>query len=231
MPVLSGQTITLTPEEIIASPDKRQIRPALLQSAEEAIALGQSLWQPSVLYEWFDVLSVEGEHVTLSSQQGVESMLHVGRKADLMAPARRAVVSAVTIGPALEQKVDELQAVGDNMTAYLLDSAGVVALGHTGESLRCLIEETAAEQGWGVSPSLSPGSLLGWSLRGQRELCALLPLEEIGLRLTEHSVLQPHKSATAIVGLGPEYDSPHIGSVCKYCSLQNTCWRKREEPT
>jgi hypothetical protein len=231
MPVLRGQSITLTPEEIIASPNKSRIRPAMLQSAKEAIALGQSLWQPSVLYDWFDVVSVDGQHVTLSSQQGADGVLHVGRKADLLAPAQRAVVSAVTLGPALEEKVDELQSAGDSMMAYLLDSAGVVALGHAGESLRCLIEETAVDLGWGVSPSLSPGSLVGWSLRGQRELCALLPLQEVGLRLTAHSILQPHKSATSLIGLGPGYDSPHVGSVCKYCALQDTCWRKREDST
>jgi hypothetical protein len=221
----------MAPEEIIASPDKSRIRPAMLQQAEEAIALGQSLWQPQVLYDWFDVISVNGEYVTLASQPGVENVLRVGRKADLLAPARRAVVSAVTLGPGLEAKVDELQSAGDSVLAYLLDSAGVVALGHAGESLRCLVEETASESGWGVSPALSPGSLVGWSLRGQRELCALLPLQEIGLRLTEHCVLEPHKSATGLVGLGPGYDSPRVGSVCKYCALQNTCWRKREEPS
>ena len=131
----------------------------------------------------------------------------------------------------LEKKVQELQDAGDTMAAYMLDSAGVVALGAVGEALRCLVEDTAAELGWGVSPSLSPGSLVGWSLRDQRALCSLLPLEEIGVHLTRYNVLEPHKSASGLVGLGPDYDSAHVGSVCKYCALQDTCWRRREDPS
>jgi hypothetical protein len=231
MPSLHEVPVALTARAVIPAPASRQISPAMLRDAEEAIALGQALWQPRAVYDWFDVLAVDGDCVTLSAADGTEALLHVGLKADLLAPARRALVSVVTIGPALEQKVHELQAAGDAMTAYLLDSAGVVALGAVGEALRCLVEEAAAGLGWGVSPSLSPGSLVGWSLRGQRELCALLPLEEIGVRLNRHYVLEPHKSASGLVALGPGYDAAQVGSVCKYCALQKTCWRRREDPS
>jgi hypothetical protein len=231
MPILRDIPIALEAEEIIASSDKGQLRPALLGPAEEAIALGHTLWQPACVYDWFDVRSVEGERATIAAQDGTETVLHIGPKADLVAPARRVVVGVITIGPALERKVRELYAAGEHLTSYMLDSAGVVALGAVGEALRCLVEEAADELGWGVSPSLSPGSLVGWPLRGQRELCGLLSLEQIGVRLTDHSVLEPHKSASALVGLGPEYPSARVGSVCKYCALQETCWRRREDPS
>jgi hypothetical protein len=230
MPILRDIPIALKAEDIIASPNKGQHRPALLMHAEEAINLGQILWQPACVYDWFEVRHVEWERVTLAGLNGTEVVLQIGPKADLIAPARRVVVGVVTIGPALEQKVRELQAAGESMMSYLLDSAGVVALGAAGEALRCLAEEAAGELGWGVSPSLSPGSLVGWSLRGQHELCGLLPLEQIGVRLTNHAVLEPHKSASGLVGLGPGYDSTRVGSICKYCALQKTCWRRREEP-
>jgi hypothetical protein len=229
MPILRDIPVTLTAEEIIAGPKKRRINPSLLRDAEEAIVVGQTLWQPQAIYDWIDVRGIEGERAILSSSDGAETVLHIGPKADLLAEAERVLVSVITIGPALEQQVNELQVGGDQMKAYLLDSAGVVALGAAGEALRCLVEDTARELGWGVSPSLSPGSLVGWSLRGQRELCSLLPLEEIGVHLNEHCVLEPHKSASGLVGLGPGYDVAHVGSVCKYCALQETCWRRRED--
>jgi hypothetical protein len=78
-----------------------------------------------------------------------------------------------------------------------------------------------------VSAALSPGSLVGWPLAGQRELCALLPLTDIGVRLNAHCVLEPHKSASVVIGLGPGYASHEVGSVCRYCSLADTCWRRR----
>ncbi len=231
MPILRDIPIAVTPEEIIAVPGKRQIHPALLQNAERAIALAQTLWQPRAVYDWFEVRAVNGGHVTLSSAEGLTTLLQVGPKADLLAPAQRVLVSVGTIGSALEQRVHELQANGEAMAGYLLDSAGVVALGAIGEALRCLVEEAAASLNWGVSPSLSPGSLLGWSLRGQRDLCSLVPLEAIGVRLNDHYVLEPHKSASGLIGLGPGYESARVGSVCKYCALQKTCWRRREDPS
>jgi hypothetical protein len=230
MPIIRDVSITLTAAQIIAAPKDRPVGAALLKEAEQAIALGQTLWQPQAVYDWFEVRAVEGEQVIVSSSSGAESTLQVGPKAELMAPARRALATVATIGPALEQKVHELQAAGESLASYLLDSAGVIALGAVGEHLRRLAEEAAAELGWGVSPSLSPGSLVGWSMRDQQALCSLLPLEQIGVHLNSHSVLEPHKSASGLVGLGPGYESTRVGSICKYCALQKTCWRRREDP-
>jgi hypothetical protein len=231
MPILRDIPISLTAEQIIVMPRGGPIRPALLQSAEEVLALGQTLWQPRVVYSWCQVQAVDGETVTVSAPEGAQVALQVGPKADLLLPAEQALVGVATIGPALERKVQELQAAGESVAAYLLDSAGVLALGVVGEALRCLAEETAAGLGWGVSPSLSPGSLVGWSLRGQRDLCTLLQLDEIGVRLNDYCVLEPHKSASGLIGLGPGYEEARVGSVCKYCALQKTCWRRREEPS
>ncbi|MFC2037977.1 hypothetical protein ACFLYD_08480 [Chloroflexota bacterium] len=233
MPVLKDIPVQLTAEEIIATQGQRRIRPSLLQNAEEAIVLGQSLWHPRAIYDWFEVHAVNREHVTLSSpgKANGETVLHLGPKAHLLGDAERVLVSVGTIGPELEQRVHDLQAARESLMAYMLDSAGVVALGAVGEAVRCLAEETASDQGWGVSPSLSPGSLVGWPLRGQRQLCELLPLDAIGIRLNDYHVLEPHKSASGLIGLGPGYDTIRVGSVCKYCALSQTCWRRREEPS
>jgi hypothetical protein len=231
MPILRDIPVALTAEEIIPNRQGRRIQPALLRDAEQAIALGQTLWQPVAIYDWFDVRALDGEQVTVAATNGsgTETVLHMGPKADLLAGARRVLAGVISIGSALEQRVQELQAAGEHLHAYMLDNAGVVALGTAGEAIRCVVEEAAAAHGWGVSPSLSPGSLVGWSLLGQRALCSLLSLEQIGVTLNEHCVLVPHKSASALIGLGPGYDSAHVGSVCKYCALQDTCWRRRED--
>jgi hypothetical protein len=233
MPILRDIPIALTAEEIIPSNGKRAVRPELLRDAQEAISLGQTLWQPLAFYDRFDVRAVEGQDVRIVApgQPNGEVILHVGPKANLLDNARQVLVSVVTIGPALEQKVQEIQAGGESLHSYLLDSAGVVALGAVGEAIRCIAEEMAETLKWGVSPFLSPGSLVGWPLQGQRALCGLLPLDSIGVHLSNHYVLEPHKSASGLIGLGPEYESGKVGSVCKYCALQATCWRRRKDPS
>jgi hypothetical protein len=243
MPILTNIPVTLTPEEILATGGRRRVQPGLLRDAEEAIALGQTLWRPAAVYEWFDIIDLSGEDVILcpssldgspvasapSGSPGQAVMLRLGPKADLLAGARRALVAVGTIGPGLETHVHELQAARESLKSYLLDSAGVVALGAVGEALRCLAEEAAAVRRWGVSPALSPGSLVGWPLIGQRDLCGLLPLADIGVHLNGYCVLEPHKSFSSLIGLGPDFSSRKVGSVCKYCNLKDTCWRRRED--
>ena len=233
MPILRDIPIAMQPEEVVASRGQRRINSSLLKDAEEAIALGHTLWKPMAVYDWFDVRAIAGDrvHVSTPDQASLEATLRVGPKADLLEGSQRVLVSVGTIGPALEQRVHELQEAGEGLKSYMLDSAGVVALGAAGEALRCLAEETATYEGWGVSAALSPGSLVGWELVGQRELCALLPLDSIGVRLNGYCVLEPHKSFSVVIGVGPGHTSSHVGSVCKFCALKNSCWRRREDPS
>jgi hypothetical protein len=51
----------------------------------------------------------------------------------------------------------------------------------------------------------------------------------IGVHLNAQCMLTPQKSITFIIGLGPDYASSHVGSVRKFRSLAESCWRRREE--
>ena len=225
MPILRDVAISLTVEELLAAQGRNEHQPGLVAAADETIALGQTLLDPAAVYDEFEVHSVAGERVELVVDG---AGLAVGPKADLLAPAQQLLAAVYTIGPALEARVSELYRMGEPLLSYMLDCVGVMALGMVGERLRRLAEERAAGHGWGVSPALSPGSLVGWPVQGQRELCALLPLAEIGVRLNEYCVLVPHKSVSMVIGLGSGYESHEVGSVCHYCVLQDTCWRRRE---
>ena len=233
MPILRDVAISLTVEELLAAQGRNEHQPGLVAAAEEAIALGDTLFAPAVVYDEFEVRDVAGERVELTVDS---ASLTVGPKAHLFAPAKRLLVTVYTIGPALEAQVGELNRASEPLLSYMLDCAGVMALGMVGERLRRLAEERAAAAsshvrsggGWGVSPSLSPGSLVGWPVQGQRELCALLPLADIGVRLNKYCVMEPHKSVSMVIGLGAGYDSHEVGSVCDYCALKDSCWRRRE---
>jgi hypothetical protein len=223
--LLRDVAISLTVEELLAAQGRNERQPGLVAAAEEAIALGDTLFAPAVVYDEFEVHSVAGERVELAVDG---AGLTVGPKTHLLAPAKRLLVTVYTIGPALEARVGELYRAGEPLLSYMLDCVGVMALGMVGERMRGLAEERAAGRDWGVSPALSPGSLVGWPVQGQRELCALLPLADIGVRLNDYCVLVPHKSVSMIIGLGPGYKSHEVGSVCHYCVLRDTCWRRRE---
>ena len=240
MPILRDLPITLTAEELLAERGRNEQRSELMAAAQEAVALGQTLFAPAAIYERFDVHSVAGERVALGAREqevishtptpphsSASLALTVGPKADLLAPAQRLLVAVYTIGPALEARVGDLARGGEPLLSYLLDCAGVTALGVVGEKVRRLAKELAVERGWGVSPALSPGALVGWTLQGRQELCSLLPIAEIGVRLNEYCVLEPHKSVSVVIGMGPGFESHDVESVCCYCSLRDSCWRYR----
>jgi hypothetical protein len=224
MPILLDITINLTVEELLAAQRQREHRPSLVAVAKKAIALGKTLFAPAAVYDEFEVRRVAGERVELAVDGAV---LTVGPMVHLLAPAKRLLVAVYTIGPELEERVRELHEAGELLLSYMLDCVGVMAVGKIGGEVGRLAEERAAERGWGVSPGLSPGGLVGWPVQGQRELCALLPLADIGVRLNRYSMLQPQKSASGVIGMGPGYEEHRVGTVCRYCNLKNSCWRSK----
>ena len=229
MPILRDIAVCLTAEELLSAQRSQSNQPGLVAAAEQAIRLGDSLVSPAVVYDEFEVGSSEGERVSVAPlyPSSLDPLhLTLGPKANLLAPARRLLVAVYTIGPALEARVGELARDRESLQSYLLDCVGVMALGAIGERVRGLAGDVATARAWGVSPALSPGSLVGWSLQGQRELCSLLPIADIGVRLNDYCVLEPHKSVSLVIGVGPGYESHEVGSVCLYCALKDSCWRR-----
>jgi uncharacterized membrane protein YgdD (TMEM256/DUF423 family) len=234
MEILRDVPIELTAEQVLEAQYSRRQRPNkpwLVEVAQQAIDMSRSLVAPAAIYGEFAVQRLEEERVIVSSNGSGIQPLTIGPKVDLLAPAAQVMVAVYTIGPALERRVDELNRSGEAALAYMLDAVGVMALGEVGEALRVLTEERASARDWGVGPALSPGSLVGYALTGQRELSALLPLGEIDVQLSPQCVLIPHKSVSMVIGMGPEYETGHVGSVCGFCSLADHCWRRREDQT
>lgn len=218
MPVISDFHPSLSASDLLRHQGQAAEQPYVRALAQWATDEAQRLASPAVVYEWFPVRALDSERVQVG-----DALLHLGQHADLLAPAREALVSVCTIGSALEGRVQTLLAEGKLFEGYLLDTAGVIALGVSGEPLRCVVEEEATRRGWGTSPALSPGSLPGWTINDQRTLCALLDLGAIGVTITDAGILSPQKSGAGLVGIGPDYTATCVGSTCHLCRLQYTC--------
>lgn len=218
MPVIANLHPVLSVDDLLHSQGQAAERPEVNELAHWAIDEAQRLVTPAIVYEWFPVQALDSETVQVG-----DALLHLGPHADLLAPAREALVSVCTIGPALEERVQTLLAEERLFEGYLLDTAGIIALAISGEPLRCVAEEEAISRGWGTSPALSPGSLAGWTINEQRTLCALLDLSAIGVAITDAGILSPQKSGAGLVGIGPDYTAKCVGSTCHLCRLRYTC--------
>ena len=218
MPVIANFHPTISVDELLSFQGRVAERPEVKALAQWAIDEAQRLAAPAVVYEWFPVHAVEG-----GTAQIGDALLHLGPHADLLAPAREALVSVCTIGKALEERVQTLSGDDRLFESYLLDTAGVIALGAAGEPIGRIVEEEAARRGWGVSRALSPGSLAGWTINDQKALCALLDLTAIGVVVTAGGILSPQKSGSGLIGIGPDYTVHCVGSTCQLCELRHTC--------
>ncbi len=221
--VVRGIPLAISLDELLRVSRDAVNQPAIRAAAEWAIARALELAEPAGVYRWVPVERLDGGVLILEGGHA----LHIGEKADLLQPSQEVLVFAETIGPWLEEEVQACFREGRALEGYLLDCAGVLALACAGNYFRRMAEEEAARRGWGVSLFTAPGSLAGWSLHGQRELCALLDLEAIGVTLSPSCVLQPGKSASGLIGIGPGFRDRKVASPCRFCQIAETCWRRR----
>ncbi len=228
MPVISDINIKITPKEIThALYKKRKAPEKIIDSIHEAINKAHDLLQPKVVYEWIAVKGAKRGVVILEAPiKGQEVHLKMGPHGSLMRNTDLALVMCVTVGEALDRHIEGLTQSHRFLDAYLLDVVGVVALGKIGAIMCDYAEKEAESRGWGVGILLGPGSLEGWPLVEQTELCRLLPLEKIDVFINESGVLVPFKSATGIIGIGHGYTSKKVGTVCYLCKFSESCWGK-----
>jgi hypothetical protein len=215
---LAGFDLALDLEEFVEAQDEALRRPVMKEAASEALAAAVGLISPALVYDWFPI----GDRDHRKAEVGGVSFA-LGRHADLLGPARLAFVAGVTIGALLEARSRDLQASGKALDSFMLDAAGVFAVGMLILRARSVVEQDAAGRGWGVGAELAPGQLSGWAIAEQILVGRLLDLESIGVRVTESGMLVPQKSASIMVGTGPDYESAEVRSPCGFCDLGETC--------
>jgi hypothetical protein len=228
MPVLSDIAVRVGAEEVQRAlsrgkRDRGWFRGEIAAAIEEAAPLLRA----RVAFEWADVLSVKRETVRIRLDKGPETRLAIGPNVHPLHPARRVLIFVSTLGPRLDAAIRAKNETGDFLGGYLLDCVGVVALSNVSESANALAESAAKERGWGVGARLGPGAPAGWDTDRQRELCEFLPLTEAEITLAESGLLQPFKSASGLIPIGPAYPKATVGSVCGLCRLAGACWRRR----
>lgn len=229
MPVRTDIPLALRPGEIQRALARGRRDPDWMRDEiAAAVEAARLLLRPALVFDWAAVQDIDGETVRLLfDADGCETRLRVGPNIGLLRPARRALVFVSTVGQPLDDAVRERSGSGDPLGGYLQDCVGVVALAKVSEAANALAEAEASRRGWGVGARLAPGSLVGWDADRQRELCDALPVSEAGISLGDGGLLRPFKSASGLVGVGPEYPGKTVGSVCGLCRLRDGCWRRR----
>lgn len=152
-----------------------------------------------------------------------ELKLNMGWAGKFLEGAEYVIAGAYTTGEQLERKAKEASQSNRYIDAYIIEQMGLALLGKIGGFVNSKIESIAAERNFGVGSLLSPGSVHGWELTDQPNLCSHLPIAEITISCRPDCVLSPINSVTFTVGVGQKYTSRKIGPPCDVCSRREKC--------
>jgi hypothetical protein len=193
---------------------------AVLLLFDEALALGESLMEPRVVYraapvtrQGPDLIEAGGERLTIPA---------IGR---LWGSLEAVGAGICTVGSAIEERVRELWDRRELPLAVMLDSVGSAAVESLAEYANDLLCQSAIPAGLNVTNRISPG-YAGWDTAGQAALFRLCPGDPIGVTLNDFCVMSPGKSISFLVGVGPGARVDHVFTQCRRCWMPDCAYRR-----
>ena len=223
MPILHNVPLTLSIEQL----PRRQgvgellnLRPEMITLLHELLSSVDELHllEPAIAYELH--LITEMQHDRLCLKDG--TVFHGQLLPSFLKTARELAIAVCTIGPRLEEKVTDYFNRDEPLRGLLLDGIGSTAVDSLGQEVCQLIRHEASSRSYEASNSLSPG-MPGLPLSEQWQLFQLVPAEQIGVHLTSSGMMSPRKSASMIIGIGPDMPTWTEAQACDRCSLKETC--------
>lgn len=230
MHILDQFKITIFPEDLGSLVSASGNRGKILEMAEKLLATVQGVWRPRAIIRRLKVAQVTHSGVMLTPfDKGRGGCLQLGIAASFLKNAEQGIVGVYSAGNELEKEAARASLQKRYMDGYLYDLIGLAVLEKTRQQLNRVVEEEARKSGWGVGPFLSPGSVHGWELADQENLCALVPLDRIDVELRRGGVFRPFKTISCLIGIGPKYEAKTVGSTCDICSKSHHCELRRSQ--
>ena len=226
MPVIRNIRLSLKTNELLRRQGIREysrLRPEIKSLIREVLASMRSerLLEPAIAYEIYSIREVRDAQVFLEGNVALDGRM----LASLLAKAEELVAVVCTIGPRLENRVTEYFGQEEPVRGLLLDGVGSAAVDSLIQEICKLMMREAPSRGYQASSPLGPG-MSGFPISEQWPLFQLVPAQEIGVRLTPSGVMLPQKSASMVIGLGPQMATWTQAEGCARCNLRKTCLYK-----
>ncbi|MFC2060015.1 vitamin B12 dependent-methionine synthase activation domain-containing protein [Chloroflexota bacterium] len=195
-----------------------EVKPEIEAILSREIEEGYHLITPRAVYSRQPVKEHQQGTITLNNQLS----LNTGSLAEEWLGSEHLGVVICTIGPALEDKVDELFAKDDYLSALILDSAGSVVVEALADEINYLLCRRERGAGNKVGPRASPG-YGKWHLSHQKLFFSLLPAHQIKVRLNQQCMMIPRKSISFCLGIGKGLD--YRFNPCRRCGKEGCGYR------
>lgn len=222
--VLAGLPLSIDRDEVLRFQgyQKGVDRPGpdVLAIFEEALALGERLMAPRLVYRAVAVTGSGADRI----EAGGET-LHIPQIGRLWGRIEAVGGGICTVGDAIEARVRDLFEAREFPLAVMLDSVGSAAAESLAEYANDLLCQAAIPDRLKVTNRISPG-YAGWDTAEQARLFRLCPGRDIGVRLNAACFMTPAKSISWLVGVGPEARVDHYFTQCRRCWMRDCAYRR-----
>ncbi len=189
-----------------------------LKQVRKAIEKVREIGKPKALYKIFPV-HTDKKSVRLGSETTFSSkkLTHV------LSNCEKAAVFVVTLGPEIDQVISKSMENSPS-TGIILDMAGSLAA----ESAAQHIEDTIArttQKDHDITMRYSPG-YCDWPLKEEEKLFSVLPANPAEVALSNECLMQPRKSVSGIIGIGPAKTIQEDSNACAKCPRTNCPHRR-----
>ena len=151
-----------------------------------------------------DVDSRDGDSLSLGQSA---FRIHSRQVCRMLRRSLKAAFFMVTIGPALEDQIQDLLRRDEATEAFVLDAIGSETADEAANVLhRNILSDLARGQGMKVTPRFSPG-YGDWPVTVQPDMLRICEGHRIGISVTESCLMIPRKSVSAVAGLESERNS------------------------
>lgn len=188
---------------------------------EESMIETRKIIKPRRIYRSFDILRMNG----LINLSGCNLVLDGEDIKEHLKKAERCVLMAVTLGNEIDTKIRYYERI-DMTKALILDACATTAIEEICDNICKEIEDELIVRNNTLTSRYSPG-YGDLSIDIQKSFLSVLGAERsIGLTVSEHNILMPRKSVTAIVGIvDNEYKENKF--KCLNCKNYFNCAFKR----
>jgi|AntRauTorcE11897_2_1112592.scaffolds.fasta_scaffold13279_2 hypothetical protein len=158
---------------------------------KEYINEANEIGNPKAMYRQVFIDEIKDNNIKIEDQEFKSKIMSVNLK-----DVHKVILYIVTCGVELNDWAKENE--GDMLENYWLSMIQEEALR---KALEYVLKEIDNKYLPGLSSRMNPGSLIDWSITEQKKLFKLLgdPKEEIGVELTDSSLMLPQKSVSGMV--------------------------------
>lgn len=143
----------------------------------------------------------------------------------LLVGSHKIAVVVCTLGQAIMNLYTQYRTTENYLDAYLCDTIANIAIEKLSMSVReRLYKQEALPYLWGMSSNFSPGDS-EWSITEQNKILSLFPELSCPVTLTSSCLMQPLKSLSFMVGIGPGLHCTK--SKCQLCGLKECSYKKQ----